>query len=264
MNLNNFSFAHDTYINQDNVRFSVIHQLENSLKTIVDLFRHSLSQERTLEPAKTELDFSTPRIVSRWELSCVLNTERKVYEQMIADFEQGEVFYDIGANIGFYTCVFSQEASTVHAFEPNPEAEGLLKQNLEKNSLTNIEIHETGLSDENGYRSLGRVPGKTALGMAKLSDEAGEIRVRTLDSILQDEGMEMPDMVKIDVEGHEDQVLEGMKDTIVEAGPILYIESHGGSGELERILDDLEYRYQVIDRRIEGNKFYRAKPDKSH
>lgn len=236
----------------------MIGEIYTSTKTILDLFWHSLSSERAVKPADRRLEFSTPGIVSRWELSCVSNTEENVYEQMVDEFQQGDVFFDIGANIGFYTCLFSTKASKVYSFEPNPEAVDLLEENIENNSLGNVEVEKLALSSENGYRSMDKVPGATALGMASISEEAGDTPVRTADSLLKDEEIELPDMVKIDVEGHECRVLRGMRNIIERAKPVLYVESHDTEDGLEDILEKHGYQYEVVDHRIEGNKFYRA------
>ena len=58
-----------------------------------------------------------------------------------------DIFIDVGANIGFYSVLFSDKFSRVYSFEPNNRNFLVLNKNIEKNQLTNIETFNFGLGD---------------------------------------------------------------------------------------------------------------------
>lgn len=231
-------------------------------KAVGELLRYSLSSSRTVEAAERELEFSTPGMSSRWELSFVNNTEETVYTMMMDEFEEGDVFFDIGANIGFYSCLFSEKASQVYAFEPNRHAANLLRQNIEKNSLESVNLIQVAASDENTSKELSKAPGSTVMGTAQINDsEDGDIDARTIDSLFEEDKLELPDLMKIDVEGHEIQVLKGMQEVLEKASPVIYVESHDRHEELKQTLEEMGYTYERLNKRLEGNIFFRAEPE---
>jgi len=132
---------------------------------------------------------------------------------------------DVGANKGVYTALLSKLVRRVVAFEPNPKIYRILKRALPNNA----EAHNIALSDINGRAQL-LVPKKkggysnqwATLNSRAVADDHGIVQVatRTLDSFcLKDVGF-----IKIDVEGHEQEVLEGAKDTIKRWRPTLLLE----------------------------------------
>ena len=239
----------------------MIGEILKDMKALQELFRYSMTSTRTLQPVNREIDFSTPGISSRWELSFVNNTEETIYTKMISEFEQGDVFFDVGANIGFYSCLFSEKASKIYSFEPNKNAAKLLEKNIQQNNLENVELKQIALSNEKASKTIAKAPGNSVLGTATVTDdENGEINAKKADDLLENQQIQLPDMIKIDVEGHEKQVLKGMEDLIQKASPIIYVESHSKHTELEKILEKYNYAYEKLNKRIEGNIFYRAEP----
>lgn len=70
---------------------------------------------------------------------------------------KGDVFVDIGANMGFFTILAAQligEKGRVFAFEPEPNNFALLKKNVEANNLTNVEIFKKAVAEKNGETFL--------------------------------------------------------------------------------------------------------------
>ena len=242
----------------------MIREVVRDLKAIGELLRHSLSSSRKLRPAERTIEYHTPNLSSRWELSFVNNTEKTIYEKMVSEFDAGDVFYDVGANIGFYTCMFSDKASRVYSFEPNEYAVNLLEKNINTNSLTNVEIKQVAASDENTSKELAKVPSGSVLGTAKVMEkEKGDIDAKRIDDMYNREGIELPDIVKIDVEGHEKEVIKGMERVMYEGSPVIYVESHNEHSRLEELLESFGYNYEKLNRRLEGNVFYRAEPNGS-
>ena len=126
---------------------------------------------------------------------------------------KGDLFLDVGANAGSYTVLASGICgATTWAFEPDPEALQHLKRNIEINdfgSLSTIYPVALGAFD-------GEVPVTVGLGAANRVDTApGKnarlVAQRTLDGVVGDS---QPLMIKLDVEGYEEEVLRGAQKLI--------------------------------------------------
>lgn len=134
----------------------------------------------------------------------------------------GLTVLDIGANLGFYTCLFARKvgpAGRVIAFEPTPATFSLLEQNVRINGLDEIvEVRQCALSDAEGTASMNVFPAGSdvynSLGVDySLGHErpVGVIEVPTtsLENCLRGETFPNGCFIKIDVEGFEYQVIKG-------------------------------------------------------
>ncbi len=128
---------------------------------------------------------------------------------------RGDVVADVGANIGAMTALMAHRVGPhgqVYAFEPNPTVWPLLSRNVGRwQADATVEVHRIGLSDHPGTASL-MIPPDTAEneGLACIGDSASgghPIEVETLDGFFA--ARPPPRVMKIDVEGHEEQVLRG-------------------------------------------------------
>jgi FkbM family methyltransferase len=162
----------------------------------------------------------------------------------------GDVVFDVGANVGYYTLLAATlvgPSGTVHSFEPSPRNASILRKHISCNRLVNVEFHEAAVSDKDGeaFFDFGEMPE-----MGFLSDE-GDCRVLTLrlDSIWKRGTGVVPNLLKIDVEGAEMQVLDGAVELISGARPDLLIATH--SIELhEAVCDwmaDHQYSTQLLE-----------------
>lgn len=130
---------------------------------------------------------------------------------------------DVGANIGNHSLYFSDFFSSVISIEPNKRAFALLRVNADM--VSNMTCHNFGVSSEAGEAKL--IFGADNVGGARISPStsclAGErIPLRTLDSVASH--VENIKLVKIDVEGHEYQVLLGATEVIRKNRPIIIFE----------------------------------------
>lgn len=125
-------------------------------------------------------------------------------------------FWDVGANVGYYTGVFSERRFAqrqVYSFEPNPVLANRVREALMERS--SVRVIQAGLGAEDGKATL-HVPmrGKEAVsGLASFRPMKGkgvEVPVRSVDSLIR-EGFTAPDVMKIDVEGWEAAVLDGFQ-----------------------------------------------------
>jgi FkbM family methyltransferase len=146
---------------------------------------------------------------------------------------------DIGANVGLYTYRFAQLFESVESFEPIPACARIIASSKQ----SNVRLHNLALSNRQGRADLS-IPatgGPEATALASLSNEFPEadllsVELRTLDSF----GFTQVDLIKIDVEGHELEVLEGGVETIRRELPTLLIEieqRHHASSTIHDIFD---------------------------
>jgi FkbM family methyltransferase len=138
-------------------------------------------------------------------------TEREALADFLRD---GGVFFDIGANAGVYSLwIASLRNPAIHgeAFEPDPELCGLLTANLAANAIANIHLNNCALGRSEG--SVVLVSGAGNKGENRVESAAsGEtglsVTMTTLPAFLAAKNIARIDALKIDVEGHEVDVLE--------------------------------------------------------
>jgi len=127
---------------------------------------------------------------------------------------QVDVFIDVGANLGYYTCLASQRGKQVVAFEPQEQNLRCLMRNLVANGYQEqVEVFPLALSGKPGLLTLYGASGPSASlikGWAGYSSSYNQlIPVSTLDNVLGARFLDKQFFIKIDVEGAEYQVLEG-------------------------------------------------------
>ena len=145
------------------------------------------------------------------------------YEPNMIKFIQqnykGGTMIDAGACIGNHTLAFSKIADLVISFEPLQQIFLHLSMNLAVNVIKNVVTYNIALSNRNGVEEMTFVDGSAGGGEIR---KGGEyiIPVLTLDAFK----IKNINLIKIDVQEHEAQVLEGAKETIKEQTPDLFIE----------------------------------------
>lgn len=150
---------------------------------------------------------------------------------------------DIGANIGAIAQALEFSGFTVEGFEPQPEVHELLKMNMKGKA------HNVALASRAGFTTMPNFDyaqvnnyGGISINTASKSRGAIKVEVRTLDSYnFQNVGL-----MKIDVEGFEEEVLRGATETIKRCSPIMYIEDDRveKSDALHKYLKELGYRFE--------------------
>jgi FkbM family methyltransferase len=151
------------------------------------------------------------------------------------DINRQGTFVDIGANIGLYTIALAPLFGRTLAFEPNPVTFKVLEANL---ALCEVEarIFNVGLSDRNGDASF-FVPKNGRIGWATLTERYNshpaketKVKLRTLDDVDAAEGNTTAvSLIKIDVEGHEPEVLQGAQRVLRRDGPVVLFEVLAGA-----------------------------------
>jgi FkbM family methyltransferase len=164
-----------------------------------------------------------------------------------------QTFWDVGANIGFYSWIVRQADSITQVvmFEPDPVNYSLISRTLSINSLSDCRAMNVAMAEQDGHATflVDRVSGATG-SLESTSDcgnphslhhaygmrETISCRTVTMDKMIA-EGMTPPDLIKMDVEGAEHLVLSGGQKLLREHHPTMVIETVNEDivGQLEEI-----------------------------
>lgn len=162
---------------------------------------------------------------------------------------EGDVVYDVGAHVGYYSMMMAKYAGPkgrVYSFEPRPLNNGFLRKHIAANHLENINVMDKAVSDVVGEL---RFNANTGTGTGHLSDTGNIVVNSTTIDTLVGEGMPVPNLIKIDVEGGEIGVLKGAVNTIEKNKPKIIFATHGD--ELHKFcvgfLEDRGYEINTFD-----------------
>ncbi len=141
----------------------------------------------------------------------------------------GMTVVDVGAHTGYYTILFARrvgQSGRVLAFEPEQRGLEFLHENLRLNDHRNVTVHPLALSN----RAARVTECDKAFFVADDQDTpdstAEEAAVRVFDDLIPELGIDRLDIVKIDVEGAELHVLEGMGRALAQWHPAILLEIH--------------------------------------
>ena len=147
------------------------------------------------------------------------------------------LFIDIGGNLGFVSLTASSlvgPGGQIYYIEPNPVLVKRFRETLEVNKISNVDVFEVALAKASG--EVGLQMGESH-GLTRVVEGSG-ISAVTGDELLGSLPTDVPMLVKLDVEGYEEQVLSGMNRTIARADTAFFIEvtdswlrRHGGSAD---------------------------------
>jgi FkbM family methyltransferase len=157
--------------------------------------------------------------------------ERREADLITRVLAAGEVFWDVGANLGYFTLLAAaalKNTGQVLAFEQQPSASASLTENISLNPFTNIKPYQVAASDREGEATLYSAGGQD--GRANLfqpgagQTESTPVRTVTLDDWRRQQGLAAPAFIKLDVEGAELAALTGARETLAAAAPLLLVE----------------------------------------
>jgi FkbM family methyltransferase len=148
----------------------------------------------------------------------VIRYQWRARELAIENCDQRRVCIDIGANVGLWACELVDHFDQVIAFEPVEEFRNCFDKNVKKSNYT---MHPLALGKEDSFIDMNIVQGNTGHSHINMNSYGkGKIPLKTLDSF----NLDNIDMIKIDVEGFEEEILIGAEQTIIRNHPVLAIE----------------------------------------
>jgi FkbM family methyltransferase len=183
-------------------------------------------------------------------LLCDLGNNANLYRCLENALQPGDVFWDVGANIGTVSGHFAHprfKLSSLHAFEPNPGPLKTLQSLFSSNPRCCV--HPFGLGNQDQKITLNLSSAGSCLGsMARDFHEGKQIQVqvRRGDTVRRELNLPAPQVMKIDVEGFEPSVFAGLSETIAEHRPIIVFEHLFLSDEQIKELTPKDYLLYFI------------------
>jgi FkbM family methyltransferase len=158
--------------------------------------------------------------------------EPALQDAIAANLKPGDVFYDIGANIGFFSLIAARRvgpSGQVYAFEPVPANAAAIERSAHLNGFAQIDVfgEAVGARSRRGELCLAHhIGGATLDSVGVPPDFRGRIEVDivSIDEVRAPRGLRPANLVKIDVEGAELQALEGMTAMLREDRPLIIYE----------------------------------------
>jgi FkbM family methyltransferase len=193
-----------------------------------------------------------------------------LYENVITELfkkilKPEDVFFDIGANVGYYSFIASQligNSGRVHAFEPIVDNVSMLMMNIQANAITNIIVNQVAVGAKSGILTLYTENGKPENSGWASVVQAGRrntnvnVEVISLDDYLLSRNIEHIRLIKMDIEGSEQSALHGgshlfsredAPDIICEVNPFLLNLLKQDSRAITKALVDFGYFLYKID-----------------
>lgn len=167
--------------------------------------------------------------------------------------------WDLGAHYGIYSVGLARRVGptgSVAAFEPNPASYARLRRHRDLNGLAWLHSFELAASDQTGTAEMytygelesttthlpygGETPGPETCPVT--------IQIARLDDLVTAGSLALPNLVKVDVEGHAHRALRGAAESLRQSRPILIIAMHAPDefAGCREVLEPLGYNWTVI------------------
>jgi len=171
-------------------------------------------------------------------------------EAILANFKKGEIFFDIGAHIGYFSAIaahLNKGEGKVFAFEPRPMNAGFFRKHMKVNGFSSVVLYEAAVGEVEGDVMFDSAHGSATGRVTK----DGDLKVKqvSIDKLISEGTLPMPTFIKIDVEGGEIEVLKGLEKVIISARPKMVVATHNPECHsfVLGFLEKHNYRYHVLN-----------------
>ncbi len=181
--------------------------------------------------------------------------EPSVQEALHRHVRPGDVVFDVGSNIGFFSLLaarFAGPAGRVESFEPVAAAAAAIRANAALNGLSTVSVHEVAVSDHSGVEAFLLDEEE---GWSHLANRGGNlegttrrsVRLVSLDEEIDRDALPIPSVIKLDVEGSEIAALTGLRRTLLTHHPIVICELHETNVEIADLAEEVGYQLENLD-----------------
>ena len=161
-------------------------------------------------------------------LSVLLGTYERSQSRKFREASEGiQVFWDVGAHAGYYSLLFRSinHAGKVFAFEPMAKNATFFRRHMELNSVEGVRLVEKAVSDRDGILRFSS--GKTSVAGKLSVDGDNEVEVVRISRLISDRIVELPQLIKMDIEGEEYKVLQDLIEWLKIHKPKMFLSTHG-------------------------------------
>jgi FkbM family methyltransferase len=200
-------------------------------------------------------------------------SERPIQRVLSAHLRAGDVFYDVGANVGFFTLIAARRlgpAGAVYAFEPVSENAATISRNVRLNGFTNTVVLQAAVDANSGVGEMlltgwdGGASLAQAANPPAMPTDRRTVRVFAIDDAIKAERFRPPTLIKIDVEGAEAGAIVGMEATLRRHKPVLVYEIDDGDRDsfharwesLDQIVTEHGYRVTRLEQSYPDMKWH--------
>lgn len=180
-----------------------------------------------------------------------------VFEPLRPVLKRGDIFLDVGANVGFYSILALDlvgAEGAIHAFEIDPRPIRCLRKTIRTGGIKNLFLHEVAVSDHDG---AGHLVARTESGASSLVGEGTGpiVTMTTLDAWRARNPAGRVRAIKLDIEGGELLALRGATEFLRREHPLIVCEiikqftDHAGTDQSSvfRLLESLGYKMRWVE-----------------
>jgi FkbM family methyltransferase len=227
-------------------------QLAEALDGGQAIYNQRRNKERKITNGKETFVFSIPNRLCLYRAETFFSKEPETLG-WIDGFAAGDVFWDIGANVGLYSIYAAKKGVNVYAFEPSVFNLEVLARNIHLNKLADaVSILPVALSDTQGFGLMNMSSKETGGALSTFDKSYGfdgkplkivfnyKILSLTGNDAITNLGIPLPDHIKIDVDGIEHLILAGAATPLASARSVLIEVSRDFKEQKEEIFSLME------------------------
>lgn len=173
-----------------------------------------------------------------------------LYNWMSKSLAEDATCLDVGANLGLMAIAMAHYCprGTIYAFEPSPISLANLRENISRNNITNIHVVDMAVGSVSGIVHFWlpqNTGGCVIMREAPTGGNHAPVRMESLDTWWSEQGKPHVDFIKIDVEGHETEVLRGAANLLTSCTPQSFVEFNSITMVMESRISPLSFAEAV-------------------